>query len=304
MGQRQASHMVQVGYNAQHQIPWHWPVPAYLVTKGVASGAFVLLAILFGLGIVPFDPALAITGGAIAIAGMLATTALLVYDLERPMRFLKILLRPQWRSWLARGAVFLIGMSTVAGLWTALELAAMQGWIPDSIAESARPWLLWGGVPLAVGAAIYTAFLFGQAEGRDLWQSSLLPVHLVVQAALAGSAALGVAALFVPLPDAVPALLRAVLASALVVDLFVIAFGELGMSHASEVAARAAHDITRGRYARMFWLGALGLGHAVPLALLASSAPAALAAAGLAALAGLYFYEHAFVMAPQRIPNS
>ena len=33
-----AEHMVQVAYNAQHQIPWHWPVPAYLVTKGIASG--------------------------------------------------------------------------------------------------------------------------------------------------------------------------------------------------------------------------------------------------------------------------
>ncbi len=71
---RMADHMVQVGYNAQHKVPWHWPVPAYLVTKGI-------------------------------------------------------------------------------------------------------------------GVAVYTAFLFAQAEGQDLWQSPLLPFHLVVQAFVAGSGA-------------------------------------------------------------------------------------------------------------------
>jgi Fe-S-cluster-containing dehydrogenase component len=49
---RLAEHMVQTTYNAQHKVPWHWPVPAYLVTKGIGSGIFVLLAIFFGLKIV------------------------------------------------------------------------------------------------------------------------------------------------------------------------------------------------------------------------------------------------------------
>jgi hypothetical protein len=42
----------------------------------------------------------------------------------------------------------------------------------------------------------------------------------------------------------------------------------------------------------------------VPLALLMWAAPAAGALAGLFAAIGLYFYEHAFVMAPQQVPNS
>lgn len=33
LGGTMAEQMVQVAYNAQHRIPWHWPVPAYLVTK-------------------------------------------------------------------------------------------------------------------------------------------------------------------------------------------------------------------------------------------------------------------------------
>ena len=43
--------------------------------------------------------------------------------------------------------------------------------------------------PLAAAAAGYSAFLFGQAEGRDFWQSPLLLPHLLVAALAAGFAA-------------------------------------------------------------------------------------------------------------------
>ena len=41
--------------------------------------------------------------------------------------------------------------------------------------------------PLALGAAVYTAFLFAQAKARDLWQSALLLPHMAAQAVLAGA---------------------------------------------------------------------------------------------------------------------
>jgi len=303
IGERQAAHMVQVGYNAQHRIPWHWPVPAYLVTKGIGAGVFLFLALSFLLGLAPFDPTVAAIGGLVATLGMAATTALLVYDLEKPMRFLYILKRPQWRSWLARGAVFLIGFSTIAGVWMALEGGAELGILDAELAQSARPFLLWAGLPLAIGAAIYTAFLFGQAEGRDLWQSTLLPAHLLVQALMMGAASVLVIGAFVAIGP-LAAVATKTFAAALGVDLFLLLFGELGMPHASEVAAKAAHEITHGRYAKTYWGGAIVLGHAVPFALLFVGHPFAAGAAGVCAAVGLYAYEHAFVMAPQEVPNS
>ncbi len=232
------------------------------------------------------------------------TTALLVYDLEKPSRFLKILLRPQWRSWLARGAIFLIGFSTIAGLWMAAEGAAVLGLIDPGLAASARPWLLFGGIPFAIGAAVYTAFLFGQAEGRDLWQSTLLPFHLLVQAGMMGGATVLILGAFVELEPALEVLASRTFAVLVGLDLFMLLLGELGMPHASEVAARAAHEITRGRYRVHFWGGAIILGHLVPAGLLFASSPILAAVAGLAAIVGLYLYEHAFVMAPQEVPNS
>lgn len=300
---RMADHMVQVAYNAQHKVPWHWPVPAYLVTKGIGTGAFMLTALAFLFGL-PFHAPTAIAAGLIATVMMLATTALLVYDLEKPERFLYILLRPQWRSWLARGSILLIGFSTIAGLWPALEIGAVMGLLPEGLAEGARPFLMGLGVPFAFGAAIYTAFLFGQAEGRDLWQSPLLPLHLVVQAAFAGAGAMYAAGWAASADEAFMNLAAWTFAGALVVDLFVTLLGEFGMPHASEIAARAAHEISHGRYAKQFWGGAIALGHIVPLALLATGAPALGALAAACAFVGLYAYEHAYVMAPQEIPNS
>jgi Fe-S-cluster-containing dehydrogenase component/formate-dependent nitrite reductase membrane component NrfD len=303
-GGRMAEQMVQLAYNAQHAIPWHWQVPAYLVTKGIAAGIFGFLALGWNLGWFGFDLQAMIWGGLLAIVATLATTGLLVADLERPERFLSILLRPQWSSWLTRGAFLLIGFSLVSGSWWAAEaLAAWTG--AFAIPELARTALAWATVPLALGAAIYTAFLFGQCEGRDLWQSPLLPLHLVIQATMMGTGSLWALSAFVDLSPALVGVARISFGVSLGLDLFVILFGELGIPHASEVAARAAHEIRHGRHAKTFWWGAIVLGHLVPLALVAIP-PAAFTAvlAAVAATVGLYAYEHVFVMAPQEVPNS
>ncbi len=301
---RMAEQMVQVSYNAQHKIPWHWPVPAYLVTKGIGTGLFMLLVLALGLDLVPFQAGVAATIGFLSLAFVGLTTFLLVYDLERPERFLTILTRPQWKSWLTRGAFLLVGFTAVAGLWWLMEVGALMGWFDASNAAALRMPLLWLGFILAVGAAIYTAFLFGQAEGRDLWQSPLLPFHLVLQAFMAGSGLLLAVDLFLDFAPELSAFIRTVFIVSLIVDLFVTLLGEFGMPHASEIAALAAHEISHGRYRRLFWGGSIILGHVVPLVLIFLGWPPFTALAGLAAIAGLYAFEYAFVMAPQEIANS
>ena len=300
-GGTMAEHMVQVAWNAQHQIPWHWPVPGYLVTKAIGAGVFFFLALGLISGLFPVTGPALVWGGLLSVLMTLATTALLVYDLERPERFLSILLRPQWRSWLTRGAFLLVGFATVSGLWWLLEVLAAAEVLSM---DSARPWLAWATLPLSIGAAIYTAFLFAQAEGRDLWQSPLLPVHLLVQSLAMGSGAFLLMSPVVMLTPELVEVARWTFGTTLVLDLFVTLLGELGVAHASEVATVAAHQISHGKYARSFWLGAVALGHLVPLTLLIVPSPIAWAFAMVLAVVGLYLYEHAFVMAPQEVPNS
>ena len=237
-------------------------------------------------------------GGLLSIVMTLATTGLLIADLDRPERFLFILMRPQWRSWLTRGAFLLIGFATVSGGWWLSE----QLFELPAISRAAMGWLT---LPLAIGAAVYTAFLFGQAEGRDLWQSPLLPVHLLIQSTMMGSAAMLAIGGPLGLSSALVEVARITFAIALALDAFVVLFGELGIPHASEVAAKAARELRSGRHAKRFWWGSIVLGHAIPLALLLIPGAALLGPlAALLAAIGLYAYEYAFVMAPQEIPNS
>ncbi|HLF91026.1 MAG TPA: 4Fe-4S dicluster domain-containing protein [Anaerolineales bacterium] len=303
IGGKMAEHMVQVSYNAQHKIPWHWPVPAYLVTKGIGAGIFMLLSLGYGLGWFPFEVRTFLAAGFVSLLMIVITTGLLVFDLEKPERFLSIVFRPQWRSWLARGAYLLIGFSALAGVWWLIELGTQIGWW-GQLPAGARDAILWAGLPLAGGVAVYTAFLFGQAEGRDLWQSSLLPIHLLVQAFMVGSGVMLLVDAFIPTPAAFGQVVLISFAISLVVDILVTFLGEFGMSHASGDAAKAAHEIKHGHYKNYFWWGSLAVGHVLPLILLMFGQPFLSGLAAIAAIAGLYAFEYAFVMAPQEIPNS
>jgi formate-dependent nitrite reductase membrane component NrfD/ferredoxin len=309
-GGRLAEHMLQTTYNAQHQIPWHWPVPAYLVTKAIGSGILALLALFFGLEWVNFSRPLAVGGSVIALLAIGLTTLLLIIDLDKPSRFYTILTRPQWQSWLTRGAFILLGFSASAGLWLLIEGAVWLRLLPFPLANTLRPFLLVVSFVCAVGSAGYSAFLFGQAEGRDLWQSSLLPFHLLVQAFMVGAAVLLWLGFFATIPGPMVVGLAWIFGVTLVLDLGLMLWGELGVPHALESAARAAHTIRAGRYRWLFWWGSIGLGHVLPLFILLISALLgalpffSMAIAMAATIVGLYLYEYAFVMAPQQIPNS
>lgn len=302
-GGTMAEHMVQTSYNAQHKVPWHWPVPAYLVTKAMGSGIFMILALALGLGMTPSDGAGVLLGGFLSLLLMGVTTLLLVLDLERPERFLTILTRPQWKSWLTRGAFILMGFSGVAALWWLLEGLGRLGILPG-LAAVLGPLLLWLGLPLAVGVAFYTAYLFGQAEGRDLWQSPLLPLHLVIQALMAGGATLLIADIFLQIDPALRQVAAITFGISLAIDLAVTLLGEFGMPHASETAAQAARLISHGPYLGHFWSGSIIWGHLFPLGLVILGVAGLTNIAAILAVMGLYFFEYAFVMAPQEIPNS
>lgn len=285
-------------YNVPHRIPWHWQVPAYLVAKAMGAGVFIIATVGVALGVLPRSPLFTTVALFLSLLFIGLNTGLLVWDLDRPERFLFVLLRPQWKSWLARGAYVLVGFSLVAGVMLAAALAGM-----DAVAWS--PMLVWPGVVLAVLAAVYSAFLFAQAEGRDLWQSALLPWQMLVQSIMAGAALLLIAGLLVDVPTEAAGVLRWTFALSLLLNLLLTVGGELSVRHATQVAAAAARMITHGKYSRLF-LGSVIGGMLLPLVLvlLAADSPRLLALAGVLTVTGLFVYEWVFVMAPQEIPNN
>ncbi len=273
--------------------PWGRRVSAYLWTKSIAAGALLVSSIgALGGG----DPAgflLGVAAPVLALLFLLATMALLVLDLKRPERFHYILLKPNFSSWLVWGAWILAGYGGIAALWLGAALAGNAA----LIRLLALPAFV-----LAAASAGYSAFLFGQAEGRDFWQSPLLLPQLLVSALIAGAASLLVVG-FVGAAD-VQGLwaLSVIMAAGLVLQGLVLT-AELLVSHVNLDAARAARLITRGPWQTSFWGGVVAAGTALPMILIWPNPYSAVLGAVLA-LVGLWIYEDLWVKAGQTLPLS
>jgi Ni/Fe-hydrogenase subunit HybB-like protein len=201
-----------------------------------------------------------------------------------------IFTRPQWRSWLVKGAFIIAGYSLVLMLHLFLSFAVeFAGLVYVSTLQLLLAVL---GLPLGVLTAVYTAYLFAQAKARDLWQSPLLPPHLFIQSLLLGSAALLPFALWLE-PNALAPLAWILAASSLIHLLMV--WGEVTLTHPTAHARVAVREMTRGRYATFFWAGIL-------LTLGGALAPWLGVVAAPLALAGLLLHEHAYVQAGQAVP--
>jgi Fe-S-cluster-containing dehydrogenase component/formate-dependent nitrite reductase membrane component NrfD len=268
--------------DAGHQVQWRWPVALYLLTKGVAAGAALLAPFAAMLGLHGWT--LRWAPEILALAFTAITTFLLVEDLHRPMKFFTLITRPNTRSWLVKGAWILMAFTATVAATLGLRWLGL-----DAAADGLR----WLSAVLALGVAGYTAFLFDQCEGRDLWQSKLLLPHLIVQALLCGGAVL---LAFAPESVALMALTAAALALHAI-----LAFLERFGRHATDNARQGAAFLGTVRLwgVNAFWL-ALVLGFLVPSALLAT-VPSLL---WIPVLIGLFAWEHAYVRAGQLPPLS
>ena len=282
-------------YDVAHpERPWGWKVSTYLWTKSIAAGTLLLGALATIGGLSAAGPVAAVAAPVISLIFLALTTALLVLDLKRPERFLYLLVKPNWRSWLVWGGFILLAHGLLGSLWL------IAGWQHELDGLS---WLAWPMLLVAAASAGYSAFLFGQAEGRDLWQSPLVLPHLLVAAVTAGCASLVLA---VAVIGADPKVAEG-LAFALWLSLFASAFvllAETLTGHASHEAARAARLITRGPYRTRFWWGVMVGGILLPIVLLMSGLYPAAALAAILALAGLWLWEDLWVRAGQALPLS
>jgi Fe-S-cluster-containing dehydrogenase component len=264
--------------DAGHKVEWGWHVAAYLVTKGISAGAAI---------VAPFSASAWLPEG-IALVFLLLTTWLLVDDLARPQYFLRLLTRPNTKSWLVRGGWIL---SAFGGVTAAILAAHFLGL--DELARTLR----WVNLPLGLATAGYTAFLFAQCEGRDLWQERAL--------FLGAGALMPFAHWKSPLTlwFGVGVVLHAIFVTL-----------ELRKGHATENARQAVaflRVVELGPIRKPHQLGT-SLGTMLPLALVLLSAlgrmqpvaPALLGLAALCAAAGLYCYKYAYVRAGQLPPLS
>jgi hypothetical protein len=146
-----------------------------MMTKAGAAGALILAALTpFSGAALPLEGIDARLLGLVSLALLAVTGALLVADLHKPSRFYFLLTMPNTGSWLVKGAWVLMVHGALSLLW---------------VVGLSHPLLSLASILSAIMTAIYTAFLFRQARGRELWcEDATLPWGLAIQAFAAGAA--------------------------------------------------------------------------------------------------------------------
>jgi Fe-S-cluster-containing dehydrogenase component/formate-dependent nitrite reductase membrane component NrfD len=288
----------RVDYDVPHAKAWGFDLVLYLLGKGISTGAMFMSALMWLLG--DRSPLVGFAGPFVSVLAAIFTAAVLVIDLERPERFYYILTRPNWTSWMARGAFLLTGHGALASLWVFLYLIGWTGllaWISPLV------------MLFALGATVYTGFLFAQGLARDLWQGPHATIDLMVLAAAEGSAAMLLVAMATGADVTTLRVLGLTLAFASLAHFAFVVLENLLTPSPTVHHELAVQAIRSGPYRQMFWFGALGFGGLLPvfmvgLAAVANFSLLVLVPAALVALAGSLAWEYIWVEAGQAVPNS
>ncbi len=161
---------------------WGYEVSAYIWTKAIAAGTYMMAMLAMLSGYLEMTDALWWMVLSVGLFFLVVTGLLLVKDLDRPERFLYVLLRPNWDSWLVKGAYILAGFSVVLSASVVVLLFDLN--------RELLTYLAYAGIPLAALTGVYTAWLFQQAKARSWANDRALPIKFLVETMVIGSATL------------------------------------------------------------------------------------------------------------------
>lgn len=244
-------------------VPWGLWIAAYVTLIGASAGAFAFSAMILTLRRTEHYR-LAELGLLVALGTFVAGMLNVWLDLGHPFRAWKLLTDTSsssvmgWMAWLyaAYGALL------VAGLYF-----TRRGTMPRFMERFA-----WLAFLFAMAFAGAEGALFGVVGAQPTWESGLTPILFLVEAALFGVGLVAAAgAFFGLLRNGMARRLGGFLLAALAV-LVVLEFAEFSTGLTASVPAKedALRAILTGDFWWVFWGVHLGLGIAVPAALLLS----------------------------------
>jgi formate-dependent nitrite reductase membrane component NrfD len=246
----------------------HWPflIDVYFFLGGLAGGAFVIATIANILNGRRYRDVVRV-GYYVALAALIPCPLLLIVDLGVPSRFLNMLLRFNTDSPMSMGAWALLGFSACAFVAALLTLLEDVG----RARNLSRAKLIAGVVGAAFGffVAAYPGVLLG-ATARPLWiESRALGALFLAVGASTGAAAMALILLAMGrrAVDQVTSV-RAMTVLALVIQIaaLIVFIGSVQTS-GSAAATDALRVLTDGRFAGLFWGGAILVGSVLPLVL-------------------------------------
>jgi protein NrfD len=284
---------------------WGWEIPIYLFLGGLVAGMMILGGVALRRVARGDDPQRFFSLQAPLLGFVLINLGMgaLFLDLAHKLYVWRVYLTFQpsspmsWGSWVLILVYAALLVSALVRLpeawpWLGQRVPPLRRW---SDALLARPaWLAaiaWANIVLGVGLGIYTGILLNTMVARPLWNSAILGPLFLVSGLSAGAAMLHLAsalrgerpaspgmlggawsALVQPLGDRRPGrqaahgLLRADMGF-IAIELVLIGLLLISLLTSSASHAAAAQLLLGGPYTGVFWLGVVGCGLLLPMAL-------------------------------------
>ncbi|MBP2640554.1 MAG: psrC [Firmicutes bacterium] len=277
------------GNAAQYsEVYWGWPIAVYLFLAGLSAGALMtalLVKWIEGNETQPWD-GLIKAGALLSPPTIMLGLALLIVDLSRPTAFYQLMIHYQLTSVMSIGVVLLIVYTPLSLLFSAGIFKKILS-SHDFSAAWFKPLVPFlnrfekirsiEGImfAFAIGIAIYTGFLLSALVAKPLLNVAVLPLLFLVSSLSAGIAANILLGLTVFRSTVAKDNLKFLLALDLRVipfEMFILFLLFAGLYfHGGSYVAVADAALTAGIWAKVFWIGVVGMGLLLPVAIAVTS---------------------------------
>jgi len=281
---------------------WNWTVAVYLFVAGVSAGAFAISALAYFIGEEKYQEITRI-GAYIAPFPLMLGLLFLIYDLERPQLFWKLMATLQVHSIMSLGAWLLLVFSLLSFVYFYLWLPdrfdivemlrrtprawdnrAIVRWIKTSPLlgklhrknlNGLRGWIGMAGIPVSLLVGIYTGVLLGVLAARPFWNNPMLPMLFLVSALKTGTASIclvgcvvkGLGGMSREQIETNKFIIHSIDFFLMILSIIAILLFVFGLYAAPRSSAEAAGLIMGGEFTFLFWGLAVVVGILLPLSL-------------------------------------
>lgn len=281
---------------------WNWSVAVYLFVAGVSAGAFFISALTYFLGHEKYRNITRI-GAHIAPFPLLGGILCLIYDLERPSLFWKLLVTFQSHSVMSLGSWLLL-------IFSFLSFGYFYLWLPErfelvdliksfssryekimilrkikncsilqrfhrSNLNNLRSWLGLAGIPISLLVGIYTGVLLGALVARPFWNNPMLPMLFLVSALKTGTASICLIGCFIKGFGGMSReeietnkfIVHSIDFVLMILSLIAVTLFVFGLYSSPLSSLEAVKLIMGGEFTFLFWIFAVGVGILFPLVL-------------------------------------
>jgi formate-dependent nitrite reductase membrane component NrfD len=279
---------------------WNWTVAVYLFVAGISAGAFAISALAYFMGEQKYQD-ITRFGAYIAPFPLIVGLLFLIYDLERPYLFWKLLLTLQYHSVMSLGAWLLV-------LFSLLSFIHFYLWLPESVDITRVLRLIpsaWDrlafvrifrknpyvqmlnrgnlnrlrgiigiiGIPVALFVGIYTGVLLGALAARPFWNNPMLPMLFLVSALKTGTASVCFIGCFIKgfsgmSRDKIETnkfIVHSIDFFLMILSIIATILFIFGLYASPGNSVEAASLIMGGEFTMLFWMGAVAVGIILPL---------------------------------------